>query len=72
MRLMSSTPNDRGNLCAAQRVAVIDGCGASAEVSLSWRDADGEHIMDIDWPPSWPQYMTAEALEAKGFRVIVA
>lgn len=55
-----------------RKVAVIDGQGESAEVSLNWRDENGEDFGEIQWPDDWPEWVSAEFLREQGYQVITA
>lgn len=50
-----------------QSVAVIDGCGDHAEVTL-YLEADDD-FQELPWPEDWPSWVSTEFLEAKGFEV---
>lgn len=56
-----------------KKVAVIDGIASGQRVvSLYWADRDDEMIEEIDWPDDWPQVVSTEFMEARGYEVIVA
>ena len=49
---------------STKRVAVVDGFGSDAEVSL--------RIEDLEWPDGWPETVSREFLADHGFEVITA
>ena len=54
-----------------RKVAVIDGCGKEAEVSLYLEDEDGE-TTDLPWPSDWPGWVSTAFLKDKGYEVMTA
>jgi len=55
-----------------RKVAVIDGQGENAEISLNWRDEDGEDFGEIQWPDDWPEWVSVDFLKGQGYQVITA
>jgi hypothetical protein len=62
----------RSEIEAGRLTAVHDGFGQSATWTLFLDDADGDYLAIINWPPDWPNWMTADDLRQKGFRIHIA
>lgn len=55
-----------------KKIAVIDGYGKDAEVSLYLEDEDGEVIKDLPWLNDWPSWVSTGFLRKQGYEVISA
>jgi hypothetical protein len=58
-------------LCGAKKVAVIDGIGKSAEVSL-WLEYPNGNTKEIQFPKEWGDWVSSEFLRSKGYEVVFA
>lgn len=67
--MAKSDDRDQGS----RKVAVIDGQGKDAEVTLYvyLEDDDGD-LKELPWPETWPKWVNVQFLEDQGYDVITA